>query len=434
MTQQTLYTVTVYSENQVGLLNQISIIFTRRQLNIESLSVSGSAIEGVHKFTITTYSDRETMEKLVKQIEKRIDVLRAFFYTDDEIIFQEVALYKVPTDKLLDDRSIEDLIRKHNARILEVNRTYTVIEKSGHPDETQSLFEELSRYDVMQFVRSGRVAITKSTVEHVSIFLQEQHTDKTNYERKRRTIQTTNRTGLLQNLYRRAGRRKRPTGVAAHLLAKRILEVATLHAESWGVGYSTLIKNRQVWVLSRLTVEMYRYPLINEHYTLQTWIEGYNKHFSSRNFAILGEDGSPCGYARTIWVVIDLDSRTSVDISQFEYIAENISDKACPIEKQSRVRDVHDENAVIYPVTYNDIDLNRHVNSVKYIEHELDLFPFERYDKQRIRRFEISYANEARYGSTLQLLKEEEAPDHFTLEIRDDQTVYCKGRIIFENR
>lgn len=174
MTQQTLYTVTVYSENQVGLLNQISIIFTRRQLNIESLSVSGSAIEGVHKFTITTYSDRETMEKLVKQIEKRIDVLRAFFYTDDEIIFQEVALYKVPTDNLLDDRSIEDLIRKHNARILEVNRTYTVIEKSGHPDETQSLFEELSRYDVMQFVRSGRVAITKSTVEHVSIFLQEQ--------------------------------------------------------------------------------------------------------------------------------------------------------------------------------------------------------------------------------------------------------------------
>lgn len=174
MTQQTLYTVTVYSENQVGLLNQISIIFTRRQLNIESLSVSGSAIEGVHKFTITTYSDRETMEKLVKQIEKRIDVLRAFFYTDDEIIFQEVALYKVPTDKLLDDRSIEDLIRKHNARILEVNCTYTVIEKSGHPDETQSLFEELSRYDVMQFVRSGRVAITKSTVEHVSIFLQEQ--------------------------------------------------------------------------------------------------------------------------------------------------------------------------------------------------------------------------------------------------------------------
>ena len=158
------------------------------------------------------------------------------------------------------------------------------------------------------------------------------------------------------------------------------------------------------------------------------------KHGSKGITSIFHRETSPYWDARTIWVVIDLDSRTSVDISQFEYIAENISDKACPIEKQSRVRDVHDENAVIYPVTYNDIDLNRHVNSVKYIEHELDLFPFERYDKQRIRRFEISYANEARYGSTLQLLKEEEAPDHFTLEIRDDQTVYCKGRIIFENR
>ncbi len=176
--ETTLYTVTVYSENQVGLLNQISIIFTRRRLNIESLSVSASAIQGVHKFTITTYSDRETMEKLVKQIEKRIDVLRAFFYTDDEIVYQEIALYKVPTDKLLDDRNIEDLVRKFNARILEVNRIYTVIEKSGHPEETQELFEELSKYDVMQFVRSGRVAITTSTVEPVSLFLQEQEDRK----------------------------------------------------------------------------------------------------------------------------------------------------------------------------------------------------------------------------------------------------------------
>ena len=176
--ETTLYTVTVYSENQVGLLNQISIIFTRRRLNIESLSVSASAIQGVHKFTITTYSDRESMEKLVKQIEKRIDVLRALFYTDDEIVYQEIALYKVPTDKLLDDRNIEDLVRKFNARILEVNRIYTVIEKSGHPEETQELFEELSKYDVMQFVRSGRVAITKSTVEHVSLFLQEQEDRK----------------------------------------------------------------------------------------------------------------------------------------------------------------------------------------------------------------------------------------------------------------
>ena len=96
-----LYTVTAYSENQVGLLNQIATIFTRRRLNIESLSVSASAIEGVHKFTITTYSDEETVSKLVKQIEKKVDVLRSFYYLDDEIIYQEVALYKVPTKKLM---------------------------------------------------------------------------------------------------------------------------------------------------------------------------------------------------------------------------------------------------------------------------------------------------------------------------------------------
>ena len=179
---KTLYTVTVYSENQVGMLNQISIIFTRRRLNIESLSVSASAIEGVHKFTITTWSDLDTMIKVVKQIEKKIDVLKAFYYTDDEIVYQEVALYKVATDKLLDDSSIEELVRRHNARILEVNRTYTVIEKSGHPEETQQLFEELSKYGVMQFVRSGRVAITKSTVEHVSIFLEEQEGRRNNGE------------------------------------------------------------------------------------------------------------------------------------------------------------------------------------------------------------------------------------------------------------
>ena len=174
MEAKQLYTITVYTENQVGLLNQISIIFTRRKLNIESLSVSASALEGVHKFTITSYCDRVTVEKVVQQIEKKIYVLKAFYYLDDEIVFQEVALYKVSTDKLLEDNRIEEIVRLYNARILEVNRTYTVIEKSGHTEETQRLFEELSKFDVLQFVRSGRVAITKSTVERVSIFIAQQ--------------------------------------------------------------------------------------------------------------------------------------------------------------------------------------------------------------------------------------------------------------------
>lgn len=166
-----LFTVAVFSENQVGLLNQISIIFTRRCLNIESLSVSPSSIEGIHKFIITCFSNRAMMERVVKQIEKRIDVVKAYLYTDDEIVYQEIALYKVPTEALLDDTTVEKIIRDHNARILEVTREYVVIEKTGHLDETTDLFHELQKYDILQFVRSGRVAVTKARAELLSDYL-----------------------------------------------------------------------------------------------------------------------------------------------------------------------------------------------------------------------------------------------------------------------
>jgi acetolactate synthase, small subunit len=170
--EQTLYTVTIFSENIVGLLNQVTIIFTRRGLNIETLSVSPSALEGIHKFTITTYTNREMIEKVVKQIDKRVDIIKAYFNTDDDLIFQEIALYKVSTPKLLSLGSIEEIIRKYNARILDMTEVWTVLEKTGHYDETQSLFKELSeKAGVLQFIRSGRVAITKSKVERLSDML-----------------------------------------------------------------------------------------------------------------------------------------------------------------------------------------------------------------------------------------------------------------------
>lgn len=183
---ETLYTVTVYSENQIGLLNQISNIFTRRSMNISSLSVSASAMEGVHKFTITTCTTKDLIEKVVKQIEKRIDVVKAFYYTDEEIIFKEIALYKVDTEKLLESGDFEGIISRNNARIVEMNRCFAVILKTGSGEETQTLYDELSGFGVRQFVRSGRISVSKSMDEPVNTFIRQRD------EEEQRTIQNIN--------------------------------------------------------------------------------------------------------------------------------------------------------------------------------------------------------------------------------------------------
>jgi acetolactate synthase-1/3 small subunit len=177
------FTIIAFSENSIGLLNRLTIIFTRRHLNIESLTVSESAIQGIFKFTIVVFSTRTLIEKVVKQIEKVVDVLKAFYLSSDEIIHQEIALYKVPTEALLASDELEMLIRKHNARILEVTPDYTAIEKTGHKAETQQLFDDMQKFKVMQFTRSGRVAITKATRERLSEYLKKLDTEKMMVER-----------------------------------------------------------------------------------------------------------------------------------------------------------------------------------------------------------------------------------------------------------
>ncbi len=166
------FTLTIFSENSIGLLNRITIIFTRRKLNIESLTVSESAIKGVFKFTIVVNCEEHNVKNLVKQIEKQIDVIRAFYLSSDEILHQEIAMYKIKTSSLLESNLVEGIIRRYNARILELTKEYTVIEKTGHKAETQELFEQLKPYGVLQFVRSGRVAITRLKKEHLSSYLE----------------------------------------------------------------------------------------------------------------------------------------------------------------------------------------------------------------------------------------------------------------------
>ncbi len=167
------FTITIYSENHVGLLNQITTIFTRRSVNIESLTTSESAIAGIHKFTVVVFATEEQVTQLAQQIEKRIDILKVFVFTEEDIIYQEIALYKVPTETLINHNEVEKLVRQYGARILEVTKECTVIEKTGHKEETQELFEKLDRYGVTQFVRSGRIAVTKKKEELLFEYLRE---------------------------------------------------------------------------------------------------------------------------------------------------------------------------------------------------------------------------------------------------------------------
>ena len=162
------YIITVFSENKVGLLSQITTVFTCRNVNIESLTTSESALAGIHKFTIVVRTDPEKIEKLARQVEKRIDVLKVFVFTSDEVVQQEIALYKVTRS-----RNVEQLVRRHNVRILEIDDDYIVVEKTGYKSETRELFELLQPYGVQQFVRSGTVAIVKSRRELLNEYLEE---------------------------------------------------------------------------------------------------------------------------------------------------------------------------------------------------------------------------------------------------------------------
>lgn len=179
MEEKTLYTLLVYSENIAGILNQITAVFTRRQVNIESLNVSASSIPGVHKYTITAWSTPDQIQKITKQIEKKIDVVKANYYTDDQLFIREVGLYKLSTPVVLEHSEISRLVRRADAHIMEVNPTFCSVMLSGKTEEITDLYFALNEYDcVLQYTRSGRIAVTRSPVEQVSDFLEEQERNR----------------------------------------------------------------------------------------------------------------------------------------------------------------------------------------------------------------------------------------------------------------
>ena len=173
--EKKLYTLLVYSENIAGILNQITAVFTRRQVNIESLNVSASSIKDVHKYTITAWSDEDQIRQITQQIEKKIDVVKADFYTDEELFIHEVGLYKISTPVLLDNPEVSRTIRKADARMMEVNPTYSTVLLAGLTEDITSLYDKLNAFGcLLQYSRSGRIAVTRSIEEPVSDFLYKQ--------------------------------------------------------------------------------------------------------------------------------------------------------------------------------------------------------------------------------------------------------------------
>lgn len=169
---KTLYTIIVHSENIAGILNQITAVFTRRQINIESLNVSASSIKGVHKYTITCWTTPDVIDKVVTQIEKKIDVIQAHYFTDKEIFQREVAMYKVATPEFQANPEASKVIRRYSAHIVEVNPTFSIVEMVGMSDDITSLYQELKQLNcVLQFVCSGRIAVSTSCFERVNEYL-----------------------------------------------------------------------------------------------------------------------------------------------------------------------------------------------------------------------------------------------------------------------
>jgi acetolactate synthase-1/3 small subunit len=159
------FTISIYTENNIGLLNRISAIFQRRHINIESLTTSQSEIDGVNRFVIVVDITETNASKIVKQIEKQVETIRAYYHTEDETIFTESCMFKIKSALLFNEPQIQNIIKESYARIVTVNKEFFVLEKSGRRNEIESLRRDLNVFGIMQFVRSGRIAVTKDEMK-----------------------------------------------------------------------------------------------------------------------------------------------------------------------------------------------------------------------------------------------------------------------------
>ncbi len=190
-------------------------------------------------------------------------------------------------------------------------------------------------------------------------------------------------------------------------LAQKLIDVATEHANILGIGNPDMPNPDMGWVLSRLTIEMNCYPRENTDYTITTWVEDWNRHFSRRAFSISDADGNILGYARSIWMVLNTSDRSNAGLSGLNFKQEWISNIQCPIPMQEKhVKMESDGHEPIYRFKYCDIDFYRHVNTVRYIDLLLNQFSMQAYDDNIVNRLELSFLHEASYGMEVRIMKQ----------------------------
>lgn len=219
------------------------------------------------------------------------------------------------------------------------------------------------------------------------------------------------------------------------VLGNHLLNCAGFHASDRGFGIAELNEHHCTWVLSRLAVELKELPRKGEPFSIQTWVEAVYRLFTDRNFAVLDKRGEAIGYARSVWAMIDMETRKPVDLIAMHHgrMAEYVTDKACPIEKPGRMKVAATESMAQYVTKYSDIDINGHVNSIKYIEHILDLFPIETFRRKRVRRFEMAYVAESYFGDRLDFYCDEEMDgNEYKVEVRKaNRETVVRSKVLF---
>lgn len=214
-----------------------------------------------------------------------------------------------------------------------------------------------------------------------------------------------------------------------------MLQAATKHAEERGFGYSFMTAKKRAWVLSRMAIEIFEYPKNDSIFIIKTWVAVVNRLFTERYFSFENSEGKEIGFAKSLWASIDLVSRKPTNVLELDGLTSYIdNNKSCPIEGMTKIPVLKENYTKTgdFVVRYSDVDINKHLNSMKYIEHFVDIFDIDMFREKEIERFEINYVSEGRYGAKLDILKREEADSKFILEMKEGDTDVCSSRVIWK--